>query len=368
MAGRGWPSPTGAVGMPRSRLALEAAESMSSRPHPSQSEQLHGALDPASKPGMLATMTQNSPVGIDVSKGWLDLAVAGRVERIDNAAPAILAQIGRLRAAGFTSVGLEPTGGYERLAVSLFRAAGFTVLMVDSWRCRQFAKARGKRAKTDPLDARLIAEFLLAHKARPFPEPSARQEELTLWSREIMRAQASLQRLQNRLDHIACQALRRVIEAEMTAIRQTVALAGAAIDELIAADAGFRAKADLLDSMRGIGPATIRTLLAEMPELGHIDNRKAAALAGLAPYPHDSGKRRGASHIEAGRGGLRRALYLAAFAAKLHNPWAKAIYDRLRQAGKPVKVALIALARRLITVLNAMLRHQKPWKLNAKHA
>lgn len=313
-------------------------------------------------------MTQSSPVGIDVSKGWLDLAVLDRVERIDNTTPAILAQIARLRAAGFTRVGLEPTGGYERLAVSLFRAAGFTVLMVDSWRCRQFAKARGNRAKTDPLDARLIADFLLAHEARPFPQPSARQEELTLWSREIARAQASLLRLQNRLDHIACQALRRVIETEITAIRQTVEQACAAIDALVAADAMLGARAELLDSMRGIGPATIRTLLAEMPELGHIDARKAAALAGLAPYPRDSGKRRGTSHIEAGRGALRRSLYLAAFAAKLHNPWAKAIYQRLRQAGKAAKVALIALARRILTVLNAMLREQTPWKPNPQPA
>lgn len=318
-------------------------------------------------------MTQTPPVGIDVSKGWLDIAIpttpaaAGTVERIDNTAPAILMQIGRLRKAGFTTVGLEPTGGYERLAVSLLRAAGFTVLMVDSWRCRQFAKARGNRAKTDPLDARLIADFLLAHKARPFPEPRAGQEELTLWSREIARAEAALLRLQNRLDHIALSTLRAVIETEMAAIGQTVAQACAAIDALITGDAQFKAKAELLDSMKGVGPKTIRVLLAEMPELGHLDARKAAALAGVAPYPHDSGKSRGHSHIEAGRDALRRALYLAAFAAKLHNPWAKAIYDKLRKAGKAAKVALIALARRILTVLNAMAREQKPWKLNQKN-
>jgi transposase len=312
------------------------------------------------------TMTQNSPVGIDVSKGWLDLAIASKVVRIDNTASAILAQIKRLRQAGFTTVGMEPTGGYERLAVHLFREAGFTVLMVDSWRCRQFAKARGNRAKTDPLDARLIADFLVAHEARPFPEPSAGQQELTLWSREIARAQASLLRLQNRLDHIELEALRSVIETEMEAIRSTVKQAQAAIEALIAADTQFSAKAKLLDSMTGIGPNTIRVLLAEMPELGHIDARKAAALAGVAPYPRDSGKSRGISHIEAGRDALRRALYLAAFAAKLHNPWAKAIYDGLRKAGKATKVALIALARRILIVLNAMARSQKPWQLNNK--
>lgn len=311
-------------------------------------------------------MTQNRPVGIDVSKEWLDLAVAGRVERIDNAAPAILARIARLRKEGFTTVGMEPTGGYERLAVGLFRAAGFTVLMVDSWRCRQFGKARGNRAKTDPLDARLIGDFLLAHDARPFPQPSASQSELTLWSREIARAQACLLRLQNRLDHIEHEALRRAIKTEMDAVGHTVKQACAAIEALIDADAPLGAKAKLLDSMRGVGSNTVRVLLAEMPELGHIDGRKAAALAGLAPYPRDSGKASGRSHIEAGRDALRRALYLAAFAAKLHNPWAKAIYDRLRKAGKPAKVALIALARRIITVLNAMVRDQKPWDIKAK--
>ena len=308
-------------------------------------------------------MLTHSPIaGCDISKEWLDVALDSKLERIDNRPAPLRALACKLVRAGVTTVGMEPTGGYERLALEIFRAAGLRVLRVDSWRCRQFAKAQGTRAKTDPLDARLIAAFLAHHEARPFPEPDANQAKLAAWVREIARAEADIRALLNRREHVELEPIRGLIEAEIATLRQTVATAEAAVEVLLAEDDSFKRKAALLDSVPGVGRKTIRVLLAEMPELGRLDARSAGALAGLAPYPRQSGKSKGRAHVEAGRGAIKRAAYLAAFAAKLHNPWAKAVYQRLRAAGKPAKVALIALARRLMVVLNAMLREGTPWR------
>jgi transposase len=302
-------------------------------------------------------------VGIDVSKEWLDAAHCGRVERLENSASAIRSLARRLKAVGVTTVGLEPTGGYERLAVAIFRAEGFIVLQVDSWRCRQYAKGKGIRRKSDPLDARMIAAFLAENEARPFPEPSRVQAELTAWVREIARAEDDIRRLENRLGHCEIKAIRRLQEAEITAIERSVAKAEQAIRSLIAADEQLALKAALLESVPGIGPKTVRVLLAEFTEIGTLGNRQAAGPCGLVPYQQESGKTRRRGHIEGGRSALRRAAYLAAFAAIRHNPWATALYKDLRARGKPAKVAIIAIARRLITILNAMLRDRTPWNL-----
>lgn len=300
-------------------------------------------------------------VGIDVSKEWLDAARCGRVERVENSASAIRSLARRLAAAGVTTIGLEPTGGYERLAVALLRAEGFIVLQVDSWRCRQYAKAKGLRRKSDPLDARVIAAFLAENEARPFPEHSRVQAELIAWVREVARAEEDIRRLENRLDHSEIEAIRRLQEAEITAIKRSVAMAERAIRTLIAADEQLAAKAALLESVPGVGPKTVRVLLAEFVELGTLGNRQAAAPCGLVPYQQESGKTKRRGHIEGGRSALRRAAYLAAFAAIRHNPWATALYKDLRARGKPAKVAIIAIARRLITICNAMLRDRTPW-------
>ena len=304
---------------------------------------------------------QTQIVGIDVAKDWLDVAVDARVERIDNTPVAIRALARRLARDGRTHVGLEPTGGYERLAVAAFRAVGLTALQVDSWRLRQFGKASGTRAKTDPIDARTIASYLASHEARPFAEPTRTQADLTAWSREIARAEADILRLRNHLSHVELAAIRRAIDAEIKALQTTLATAEAAIKAVLAEDETLARKAELLDSVPGIGPKTIRVLLAEMPELGHLDPRAAGALAGLAPYQRDSGKTRGRAHVEAGRRAIKRAAFLAARAVRLHNPWAASIHNRLRAAGKPDKVATIALAQRIVVVLNALVQTNTPW-------
>lgn len=304
----------------------------------------------------------DATAGIDVAKNWLDVALGDTVERIANTAQAIGALAERLVERGITTVGLEPTGGYERLAVAILRGAGLDVRMVDSWRLRQFAKARGTRAKTDPIDARMIKLFLAREQTRPFPEPSHIQTQLTAWVREVTRAEADIRRLENRRSADMLAAIAACLDAEIAALQDTVAEAERAIAALLAQDRELADKAALIASVPGVGPKTTRVLLAELPELGHLTPRTITALCGLAPYDRRSGKTRQAAHIEGGRAALRRAGFLAARAAVKHNPWAKRINQSLRARGKPHKVAIIAIARRLIVILNAMLRNQTSWR------
>jgi transposase len=309
---------------------------------------------------MLAMMTQIA-VGIDVAKNWLDVADGERVKRIDNTPSALHALAGELVAQGVTVVGMEPTGGYERLALAILRSAGLDVRMVDSWRLRQFAKARGTRAKTDQIDARMIRTFVMREETRPFPEPSQAQTRLTAWVREIGRAEADIRRLENRRDAVILDQIAARLDAEIAGLKQTVAEAERAIDAIIAADPELAAKAQIITSVRGVGPKTMRVILAELPELGHLTPQSIAALCGLAPYQRKSGKTDRGAKVEGGRAALKRAAFLAARAMELHNPWARELIQRLRGNGKAYKVAMIALARRLIVALNAMVRDRVPW-------
>lgn len=256
--------------------------------------------------------------GIDVAKDWLDVFVDGRVERVANREADLGRLAGRLRAAGVLAVGLEPTGGYERLAVEVLRKAGLQPLMVDCWRLRQFAKSRGTRTKTDPIDARQIAEFVAAGLARPFPRPGQAQKALTAWSREVFRAETDLRRALARLKVCATPEIEELLRAEIAVLKQTVKRAEKAIKEIIAADEELARKAQRLNSMPGVGPKTIRVVLAEMPELGQIDPKSAAALAGLAAYQRQSGKRKAKGVVEGGRSALKRAAYLSRTTRRLY--------------------------------------------------
>jgi transposase len=306
-------------------------------------------------------MTQTA-VGIDVAKNWLDVAIGERVKRIDNAPSAICALAKELVAHGLSVVGMEPTGGYEQLAVGILRGAGLDVRMVDSWRLRQFIKARGTRAKTDQIDARMIAAFVMREQTRPFPEPSQAQTRLTAWVREITRAEADIRRLQNRRTAAILDQIIARLDAEIAVLKQTVIEAERAINTIIAEDAELAAKARLIASVPGVGPKTTRVVLAELPELGHLTAQSIAALCGLAPYQRRSGKTNRPARIEGGRAALKRAAFLAARAMALHNPWARKVIQRLRDNRKNYKVAMIALARRLIVTLNAMVRDRGPWR------
>ena len=306
-------------------------------------------------------MMPQEAIGIDVSKEWLDVAIDDRVKRIKNTPAAVGGLAEQLVARGDCVVGLEPTGGYERLAVAILRGAGLDVRMVDSWRLRQFAKGRGSRAKTDQIDARMIRLFLMREETRPFPDPSQVQTRLTAWVREIVRAEADIRRLENRRATTLEEILVR-LDAEIAAIKETVAEAERAIEAIIAADPELVAKAEIIASVPGVGRKTTRILLAELPELGALSAQSVAALCGLAPYQRRSGKTDRPAHIAAGRAALKRAAFLAARAMLLHNPWARRLVERLLNNRKPYKVALIALARRLVVILNAMLRNRMPWQ------
>jgi transposase len=307
-------------------------------------------------------MMPHSVVGIDVAKDWLDVAIGDRVKRINNTASALRALADELVAQGVTVVGLEPTGGYERLAVAVLRSAGLDVRMVDSWRLRQFAKARGTRAKTDQIDARMIGIFLMREETRPFPQPSQAQTRLTAWVREVTRAEADIRRLENRRTAAILEPIVARLEAEIAVLKQTVAEAERAIEAIIAEDTELAAKANLIASVPGVGHKTTRVVLAELPELGHLTAQSIAALCGLAPYQRRSGKTNRRARVEAGRVALKRAAFLAARAMALHNPWARTLLQRLRDNRKAYKVAMIALARRLVVSLNAMLRDRVPWR------
>jgi transposase len=304
-------------------------------------------------------MMPQNVAGIDVSKSWLDVAIGDRVKRIDNTPSALHALADELVAQGVTVVGLEPTGGYERLAVAILRSVGLDVRMVDSWRLRQFAKGRGTRAKTDPIDARMIRLFVLREETRPFPEPSQAQTRLTAWVREISRAEADIRRLENRREAAIVDEIVARLDAEIATLKQTVAEADRAIDAIIAADPDLADKARLIASVPGVGRKTTRVILAELPELGLLTAQSIAALCGLAPYQRKSGK---SARVEGGRAMLKRAAFLAARAMVLHNPWAREVVERLRDNRKAYKVAIIALARRLIVTLNAMVRDRLPWR------
>lgn len=300
-------------------------------------------------------------VGIDVAKEWLDVAIGGKVERTANSAAALRALADRLVAQGAGQVGLEPTGGYERLAVAILREAGLDVRMVDSWRLRQFAKGRGTRAKSDPIDARMISLFVARETTRPFPEPSHIQVRLTAWVREASRVEADMRRLANRRTAVRLEAIAVRLDAEIAVLKATLAEAEQAIETILAEDAALAAKAGLIASVPGVGPKTTRVILAELPEIGALCPRAIAALTGLAPYVRCSGKKRRHAYIEGGRAALKRAGFLAAQAMARHNPWAKATLQRMRANGKAYKVAIIAIARRLFVILNSMIRNATPW-------
>ena len=270
--------------------------------------------------------------------------------------------VDRLRALSPQLIVVEATGGFETIVAAALAGAGLPLAVVNPAQIRHFARAVGKRAKTDPVDAAVIAHF--AEAVKPVPRPVANEEaqllaELVARRRQIIEmAVAERQRAKRAANHQVRKSLARhiaVLEKELRAIDQD-------IDGLVRGSPIWRAKEDLLASVPGIGKIIARTLLAELPELGTLDRRSVASLAGLAPYTRQSGQWRGKSMIAGGRAAVRSALFIAALVASRRNPVLAAFYQRLLAAGKPKMVALIALARKLLTFLNAILRDQRPWQ------
>jgi transposase len=308
-------------------------------------------------------------VGIDVSKDRLDVAVrpSGEAFSVTRDAAGIGALIARLAPLAPASIALEATGGYESVVSASLAAAGLPVVVVNPAQVRAFAHALGKRAKTDPLDAAVIAHFVEATKPPPRPLPDAETRRLSdLLARrgQIVEMTTAERQRQKRLTEPR---LQKSIARLLAALQRELSTLDAEIDEAVRGSPAWRAREDLLASVPGVGKTIARTLIADLPELGTLDRRAIAALAGLAPWTRQSGQWKGKSFIGGGRTGVRAALFMGAMVAARHNPVLREFRDRLVEAGKPKLVALIATARKLLTILNAMARDGKPWE-DASHA
>lgn len=303
-------------------------------------------------------------VGIDVSKDQLDVGVRPIGERfaVGRDAEGLDALVARLRVLAPTVTAVEATGGYETVVVASLAAAGLAVVVVDPARVRSFAKAIGQRAKTDLIDADVIARFVEATKPPVRPRPDAETRllaDLVARRRQIVAMMVAERQRRTRLTQ---KRLQTSIVRLLAALQKELSSLEADIDDAVRGQPAWRDKEDLLVSVPGIGKTIARTLLAELPELGSLDRRKVAALVGLAPFTRQSGQWRGKSFIGGGRASVRAALFVGALVAARHNPDLKAFRDRLVQAGKPKLVALVATARKLLTLLNAIVRDQQPWR------
>ncbi len=302
-------------------------------------------------------------VGIDVSKDRLDVAVRPggivfAVSRDGDGIASLAEQLGRL---GVKAVAVEATGGFERVVAAGLAGAGLPVAVVNPAQVRAFAQALGKRAKTDPIDAAVIAHFVeaTAPAIRPLPGEETRiLADLVARRRQIVAMIGAERQREMRAPVRIAKSIRRLVKA----LEKELAVIDGDIDDAVRGSPVWRAKEDLLASVPGIGKTIARTLLAELPELGSLDRRQVAALTGLAPWTRQSGQWRGKSFIGGGRADVRAALFMGAMVASRHNPTLKAFRDKLVAAGKPKLVAIIATARKLVTILNAIIRDKQPWR------
>jgi transposase len=302
-------------------------------------------------------------VGIDVSKDALDIAIRpdGTRRRVPNTDDGFEQLVALLQPLAVTLIVVEATGGYQRRMVAALALAGLPVAVVNPARAREFARALGRLAKTDVVDARVLAEFAdrIRPVARALPDAQAQQMQELLGRRGQLVGMRTMER--NRLGQALSRTVRRSIEAHLGWLDEQIDGAEKELGEAIESSAVWASKDELLQSIPGIGPGVARTLLFELPELGALSREQIAALVGVAPMNRDSGRWSGKRFIVGGRAVVRNVVYMATHAARKWNPALKAFADRLEAAGKPAKVVLIAVARKLLVTANAVLRDQKPW-------
>jgi transposase len=302
-------------------------------------------------------------IGIDVAKDQLEWAEGpeGKVRCVPNSLRGIRCLVRRFASLQPERIVLESTGGYERPLLEALADAGLPAVLVNPWRVRRFGEGLGMLAKTDRLDARLLARFASATQLPPTVVPQGTQRlagQLIARRRQLVTMLvAEKQRLS-----LAPRALRREIIGLIQILERRIARLDQRIDAALAEDVERQETAALLQSVPSVGPGITRTLLIDLPELGSLSRREIAALVGVAPFARDSGKKRGQRRVRGGRASVRTALYLAAMNGARFNPVLRQLYDRLRNAGKPPKVAFVALARKLLTILNAMVRDRTPWQ------
>jgi transposase len=303
-------------------------------------------------------------VGIDVAKARLDLALepSGEAWSVTNDAAGMEDLVSRIVPLGPTLIVLEATGGYEAAVAATLASAGLPVVVTNPRQVRDFAKACGRLAKTDALDARILARFAVQVRPAPRPLPTEAAQLLDALLTRRRQLVEMLTAETNRLG-VARGPVRRDITQHIRWLQRRLRDADTELKAAIQASPVWRAKDDLLQSVPGVGRVLSLTLLAELPELGQLSRREIAALVGVAPLNRDSGRRRGKRLVWGGRAPVRAVLYMGALAATRANPVIRAFFERLRAAGKPAKVALTACMRKLLTILNAMVRHDTRWRL-----
>jgi transposase len=302
-------------------------------------------------------------IGIDVSQSSWDVHVLpeGRSFSIRTGDGAMERLREKLGSAERALVVLEATGGLERPLVAELIDAGWTVAVVNPRQVRDFAKALGRLAKTDRIDAETLALFAQRVQPRPTQKTPEKQQELDALvtrRRQLVHLRSMEKTRRTQAVHKTAS---RSIDKMLKVLDQQIAALDKAIARLIEADDDWRAKRDLIESVPGVGPTTSATLVAELPELGRLNRQEIASLAGLAPFNHDSGKFRGQRRIRGGRAAVRTSLYMAALSAMRCNQKLHAFAVRLRKAGKPFKVAITACMRKLLTILNTLVRSGKSW-------
>jgi transposase len=309
-------------------------------------------------------------IGIDVSKAALDLHArpAGEVLRVTNDADGVAALVARVLRWAPELVVLEATGGLEHPVAAALAAAGVSVAVVNPRQARDFAKATGKFAKTDAIDAAVLAHFAEAIRPQARPLPDAKTHELA----ELLGRRRQLLGMRtaesNRLGTVTAPRVRRSIEAHLAWLAEQLEGLDRDLGEAIRTSPVWRVNDDLLQSIPGVGRVVSRALLAELPELGTLSRERIAALAGVAPVNRDSGTKSGKRSVCGGRSHVRGALYMAALSARRWNPALRAFADRLKEKGKAAKVILVAVARKLLIIANAILRDQKPWQNRSEKA
>jgi transposase len=302
-------------------------------------------------------------VGIDVSKHRLDVALrpSGETWAVAHEPDQIASLVRDLGQRHVDLIVLEATGGLEQPLAAALVAAGLPVAIVNPRQVRDFARATGRLAKTDRLDAAVLAHFAEAVRPEPRPLPDAATEAL----------QALVTRRQQLIEMLTAERNRRAttpaplrdrVEAHIAWLEQDLQATDDEVDHLLRTSPVWRVQDDLLRSVPGIGPVVSATLLATLPELGHLDPKRLAALVGVAPLNRDSGTLRGRRSVWGGRARTRQVLYMGALSATQHNPVIRSFYQRLVAAGKPKKVALTACMHKLLTILNAIVRDNRPWQ------
>ena len=302
-------------------------------------------------------------VGIDVAKATLDVAIGsdGEMVQVENSEAGIAQLVKRLVEVAPALVVLEATGGYESLVAAAIAGRGIAVAVVNPRQVRDFAKATGVLAKTDRIDARVLARFAEAVRPEPRPLPTAEAKELEEFLGRRRQIVDMLTMEKNRLSIASTERMKKSLKKHIAWLEEALRRANDDIDTAVRNSPAWREQEDLLRSFPGIGPVSARTVLGELPELGALNRKKIAALVGVAPLNRDSGTLQGTRTCWGGRANVRQVLYMATIAAVRCNPVIRRVYLALRARGKKHKVALVACMRKVLTILTAMVRDQRRW-------